>query len=246
LEQFQSFFCAGNIHKHGSEAYQFRVDSIKDLRVLINHFDRYPLITQKFADYELFKQAFHLILNKQHLTNEGLRKIVAIKASINKGLSVELQTAFPNIKPVKRPEVVNVLIPDPQWLAGFTSGEGCMLVRVKKSTTHRLGLGVELVFQMNQHTRDKLLILSLVKYLNCGVVFKHSENAVVFKVTKFSDLTQNIIPFFSKYPILGVKSLDFHDFCELADIMKEKGHLTQEGLNKICLIRDRMNTGRKY
>lgn len=56
-----------------------------------------------------------------------------------------------------------------------------------------------------------------------GVVFKHSKNAVVFKVTKFSDLTQNIIPFFSKYPILGVKSLDFHDFCELADIMKEKG-----------------------
>ena len=168
LEQFQSFFCAGYINKQGSEAYQFRVYSIKDLRVLINHFDRYPLITQKFADYELFKQAFHLILNKEHLTKEGLRKIVAIKASINKGLGLrELKTAFPNIKPIKRPEVANVLIPDPQWLAGFTSGEACMLVRVKKSTTHRLGFGVELVFQINQHTRDKLLILSLVKYLNC-------------------------------------------------------------------------------
>lgn len=76
------------------------------------------------------------------------------------------------------------------------------------------------------------------------VVFKHSENAVVFKVTKFSDLTRDIIPFFSKYPILGVKFKDFHDFCELADIMKEKGHLTEQGLKKICLIRDRMNTGR--
>ena len=136
------------------------------------------------------------------------------------------------------------MIPDPQWLAGFISGEGCMLVRVKKSTRHRLGFGVELVFQMNQHIRDKLLILSLVKYLNCGVVYKHSENAVVFKVTKFSDLIEKIIPYFSKYPILGTKSKDFQDFSELADIMKEKGHLTQEGLKKICLIRDRMNTGR--
>ena len=78
------------------------------------------------------------------------------------------------------------------------------------------------------------------------MVYKHSENAVVFKVTKFSDLTQNIIPFFSKYPILGVKSKDFYDFCEVADIMKEKGHLTIEGLNKIRLIRDRMNTGRNF
>jgi len=113
LEQFQSFFCAGNIHKSGSKAYQFRVDSIKDLKILINHFDRYPLITQKFADYELFKQAFHLILDKQHLA-QGLQKIVEIKASINKGLSPALKTAFPNIKPVKRPLVANVLIPDPQ------------------------------------------------------------------------------------------------------------------------------------
>ena len=90
------------------------MDSIKDLKVLINHFDRYPLIPKNFVDYELFKQAFHLILNKGHLTKEGLNKIVKIKASINKGLSDELKTAFPSIKPVKRPEVANVLIPDPQ------------------------------------------------------------------------------------------------------------------------------------
>ena len=57
LEQFKSYFCPGNINKSGSKASQFRVDSIKDLKVLMNHFDRYPLITQKFADYELFKQA---------------------------------------------------------------------------------------------------------------------------------------------------------------------------------------------
>lgn len=73
-----------------------------------------------------------------------------IKASINKGLGLrELKIAFPSIKPVKRAEIANVLIPDPQWLAGFISGEGCLLVRVKKSTTHRLGFEVELVFGMN-------------------------------------------------------------------------------------------------
>jgi len=90
------------------------VDSIKDLKLVINHFDHYPLIPQKFADYELFKQAFYLILNKQHLTKQGLWKIVEIKASINKGLSDQLKTVFPNIKLIKRAEVANVFISNPQ------------------------------------------------------------------------------------------------------------------------------------
>jgi hypothetical protein len=129
-------------------------------------------------------------------------------------------------------------------LAGFTSGEGCVMVRVKKSNTHKLGFLVELVFQINQHIRDKQLISSIAEFLNCGVIYKHSENAVVFRVTKFLDLTQKIIPLFLEYPILGIKSLDFKEFCFVAGIMQEKGHLTSEGLSKICQIKAKMNTGR--
>ena len=88
-----------------------------DLAKVLDHFEKYPLITQKRADYELFVQAFNLIQNKEHLTEEGLRKIVAIKASLNLGLSVrlrsELKAAFPDILPVERPKVENILISDP-------------------------------------------------------------------------------------------------------------------------------------
>jgi hypothetical protein len=52
-------------------------------------------------------------LKKEHLTSEGLQKILAIKASINKGLSPELKAAFSNITPVKRLEVEEILIFDP-------------------------------------------------------------------------------------------------------------------------------------
>jgi hypothetical protein len=58
-----------------------------------------------------------LILNKEHLTMEGLRKIVAIKASMNNGLSDELKAAFTNLPPVERPEaeaMAGILIRDPQ------------------------------------------------------------------------------------------------------------------------------------
>jgi hypothetical protein len=65
------------------------------------------------ADYLLFKQAFEMIKNKEHLTLEGLTKIVAIKASINKGLPDVLKEAFPDVEPVKRLSAVNKKIPDP-------------------------------------------------------------------------------------------------------------------------------------
>jgi hypothetical protein len=70
-------------------------------------------MTKKFEDYKLFKQAFDIVKSKNHLTEEGLLQIVAIKASLNKGLSDELKAAFPNIIPVDRPSVLNCKIQDP-------------------------------------------------------------------------------------------------------------------------------------
>jgi hypothetical protein len=53
------------------------------------------------------------MLNKEHLTEQGLREIVSLKASMNLGLSDELKSAFPNIKPAERPLVKIQEIFDP-------------------------------------------------------------------------------------------------------------------------------------
>jgi hypothetical protein len=76
---------------------------MKDLQVIVNHFETYPLISQKRSDYELFKQVFYLIKQKDHLTHEGIRKIVSIKAVFNLGLPDNLQAAFPLSTPAVRP-----------------------------------------------------------------------------------------------------------------------------------------------
>ena len=51
--------------------------------------------------------------------------IIAIKASMNLGLSKELKTAFPDITSSHRSLYQKVK--DPFWLAGFTAYEGCFL-----------------------------------------------------------------------------------------------------------------------
>jgi hypothetical protein len=62
----------------------------------------------------LFKIALGYIQQGLHLTREGLIKIISIKASMNRGLSLILRAAFPEIISVARPLVKNPLIPDPQ------------------------------------------------------------------------------------------------------------------------------------
>ena len=153
LEQIKNYFGVGNITKHYSnKILNYRISSTKDLAKIIDHLDQYPLITQKLADYELFKEGYNLVINKQHLTLSGLHEIVALKASINRGLSDHLQTAFPDVIPKIRPLVVNKTIADPQWLAGFSSAEGCFFVGIHKSSTIKIKVNVQLEFNLTQHS----------------------------------------------------------------------------------------------
>ena len=115
LKQVQDYFGGvGNITKQGKDSLQYRVSSLEDItKVIIPHFDRYPLITQKKADFELFKLAVEIMNQKGHLTPEGLQEIVNIKASMNKGLSNDLKEAFPHTERFPRPLVEAQKIQDP-------------------------------------------------------------------------------------------------------------------------------------
>ena len=81
--------------------------------MIIDHFDRYPLISAKIADYLLFKQCYNLIILKEHLTIDGLLKLVGIKACLNLGLPQDLQKPFPSAIPVIRPSYAFSGITDP-------------------------------------------------------------------------------------------------------------------------------------
>lgn len=168
-----------------------------------------------------------------------------IRASINNGLSAELKEAFPNSIPVTRPLVVNQEIKDPQWLAGFASGDGSFYIGVAKSSGYNIGAQVQLRFVITQHSRDAKLMEGLTEYFDCGGYLAHpTRYAGEFVVRRLSHITEKIIPFFDNYPIKGVKAQDFADFCKVAEIMKVKGHLTESGFEQISVIKAEMNSKR--
>ena len=113
---------------------------------------------------------FNLIKRKEHLSMEGLFKIVSIKASMNQGLSSQLKDAFLNIVPAARPLILNQKIKDPgasSWLAGFSIAEACFYIGIYKSS-YKVKAQVQLNFQIGQHSRDTQLLISLIEFLGCG------------------------------------------------------------------------------
>ena len=58
------------------------------------------------------------------------------------------------------------------------------------------------------------------------------------------NINSKIIPFFNKYKIQGVKYKDFKDWSSAAKIIESKRHLTPEGYEEICKIKENMNSYR--
>lgn len=249
-----SFNSIGSLNVKNYKTYinpkaTFSVRKFDDImNVIIPHFDKYPLLTQKQADFLLFKEIALLMKNKEHLTPEGIAKIVAIKASMNLGLSDKLSLAFP-VKPFPRPVIQTLTIPDFNWITGFAEGDSSFFINLYKVKDTKTKFSVKLMFRLAQHTRDLELLKLIRKNLNCGTIQLdnrtiRSNNMVNYTVTEFYDIYSIIMPFFKQYPLKGIKSLNFEDFYKVAEIMHKSEHLSLEGINKIIEIKKNMNSNR--
>lgn len=238
----------GSIHlAQNREIVNYTVNAIEDINKLIIYLEKYPLFTQKAADFFLFKQAASLVNNKAHLTEKGLNQMVNIKASMNLGLSEILKSEFPGYSPVERP-IINSDNANlkPEWISGFVSGEGNFDVRVPSSNS-KLGYRVQLRFRITQHSRDVRLMEKILEYFGSGKIYEYNgKSAVSLTVVDMKVITNIIVPFFNKNPIVGIKFYDYLDWCKIHSLMINRSHLTVEGIDSIKKIKSGMNRGRSF
>lgn len=247
LERIRDFFNVGRVSLRSDDAVVYEVASIKEIEIILNHLEAYPLITDKWSDLQLFKQVVELMLNKEHLTNEGLTKIVNIKASMNFGtMPNSIISLYPDIKPVKRPVSTDFTIYHPYWVVGYVEGEGMFFVNIYKRKDTLLGEGVKLVFKITQDRRNLSILESFTEIFTSGKVYKQSPTVKVmdYMITGLADITKYVIPFFNLYPLEGAKKNDYNDFVKVAELLKSKAHLNKDGLEQIRLIKSVMNNKR--
>ena len=85
LSLMKSYFGCGSIRfNRYDQTNRFEVRSLGHLnRVVIPHFKRYPVLSSKKKDFELFVQVCEKMANKEHLNPLGLREIINIALRMN-------------------------------------------------------------------------------------------------------------------------------------------------------------------
>jgi hypothetical protein len=91
LESLQHFFDCGRIHinrrsdNHKEPLYRYCVRPLADLRdKIVPFFRENPLRTAKAESFEVFQQVVSLMLERRHLTADGLHRIAVLAKLINR------------------------------------------------------------------------------------------------------------------------------------------------------------------
>lgn len=139
-------------------------------------------------------------------------------------------------------------IVSPDYIVGLTDGEGCFYVNVKQNPAYRAGAGVQLYFHIKLNARDRDVLEKVKNTLQCGNVYFQKEQrsnhtqCFRYSVGSHRDNLRYIIPFFKQYPLQSdSKRRSFNIFCQIAEMLESKQHLTKNGIEAIKLLKQRMN-----
>lgn len=140
----------------------------------------------------------------------------------------------------------------PWYIVGFVDGEGCFAITISKHKTKRLRRDARLIFEIEMRGDDREILERLQYTWKCGLLYdlKYPRYGwkphVKYAIKNHQDIFRILIPFFKKYPLQAKKRKDFKDFCEAAEIFKQKRHLTEEGIAELEKIRKFMNKRRPF
>jgi hypothetical protein len=87
-------------------------------------------------------------------------------------------------------------------VGGFTEAEGCFFVITPEGGKSKASYSIRIGYQVSQHNRDQSLIKSLKDFFVAKRVVGQNRGkaAICFRVTKFNNITENIIPSASVVP----------------------------------------------
>jgi len=126
------------------------------------------------------------------------------------------------------------------YLSGFADGEGSFNVSFRPREDFKNGWKISLSFSVSQ--KDKVILTLFKRYLGCGTIRQREDGIWLFEVTNIEAISENIVPFFNKYKFLSQrKKKAFSKFKKVLEIIKDKKHLTKEGIEVVAKLREEIN-----
>jgi hypothetical protein len=108
-----------------------------------------------------------------------------------------------------------------------------LAIKTTEAKTCVLGFSVRLVYQITVHPSDEAILHSLKAFFKGAGDIIYNEHYVAYKVSKFSDIIQIIIPHFDNYPLKSTKAVSYYLFKEVVNLMVKREHITLPGFRKV-------------
>lgn len=260
LYELQEFFNCGSvvIDNRETDTKKYRVKSLDSiLEKIIPHFETYPCLTSKYLNFREWKEIALIMKNKEHLTIEGINKIIGLSSKMNKARSFEDKynycktslgmTSLPNGE-------IDIKYDLPaHWVQTYLTGESMFYTYLaEKKSRGIVYQGCDSSLELGQNSHDVAILLSLKKFFNGGYIkpkYNYDDLCECLKSRSLNRYilrnTDTIIQFVDKYPMLTRKQLDYLDWKRIVELKSTGHHKTEEGLALIKEIISKVNSGRE-
>jgi hypothetical protein len=173
------------------------------------------------------------IYNKEVLRNVIIPLCRGNLISINKSNQFNkwVETHFEDLAQPCAPTNLRI---DKDWLVGFTDGDGSFYPMLHKAKDYRCGYQVQATFDLAQLDTDRQLLDSIgTQFFNGAYKWAKSGNTQHMRILKLETHLLYVEPFFDANLLQTRKRFDFLIWQEILSLMKNKGHLTVDGISII-------------
>ena len=155
----------------------------------------------------------------------------------------------------KLPLKENSLLED-SWLSGFIDSDGSFSVLHTKLENGAKKRKIGCRLRIEQRVLDPItnesyesVLRNISNFFNCSLLIRNQKSTgnSYYTLTASSKLSLKIIiNYLEKYPLFSSKYLDYKDWKEVAILILENKHYTEEGLSKTDYIKNNMNRKRTF
>lgn len=253
LRSIQLFFGGIGVLKTVRNFIYFDINSASDLAVLFIHLGKYPLVSTKRYMFAIFSVIHHMYLAKEHLTPNGFMLCIAYINALNRAITpatllaiTSRYGALPSIALSPVPIIIHYVL-NPDWIVGFVCGEGCFSYLSRKRVTSQglVKIDYTLIFEVAQMAIDSLLLKAILNHIlasGCrGSYFAQVNAACRIRIASLDSLQHSVLPFFTNYPLIGHKALQYSVWLEAVILMMSEQQYTDARQMKLAQILARLS-----
>lgn len=246
LKLIRKFFKeVGNITTSGDFVH-YKVRSRKDLSIIIEHFNKYPLHTSKMISFVYFTKIYDSIGQKLHTNVNGFLQLASLINRLNKSLSASLMENLSKLGVLPNVELESPVInrnPDLNlfWISGFITGEGSFtyFTRTRKNSKNETVKDYTLVIEVSQDSKDGYILTSIQNRFKVGKVYHETRGITKYRLVIKEEIIDKLVPYFTDYSLKGNKALQYSIWIKIVNILVTSPNRTLERDNQIeILIRD--------